>query len=97
MVGSDHGFPPPGIPAEALRPLSGAVVPPRHEDPDWGVEVLLGFKLNRPGQFGFHHALIDYRIGGKRHRIRVNDGFFICGGPEYPRCDREAYRKLEND
>jgi hypothetical protein len=97
MVGADHGFPPASIRAEAFRPLAGAIVPPRQEDAEWGVEVLMAFRLNRPGQFGFHHALVDYRVGGKRHRIRVNDGFFVCGGPEYPTCDREAYRKLEND
>lgn len=97
MVGTDHGFPPSGMPLQALRPLRGAIVPPRDEDPEWGVEVLMGFRLDRPGQFGFHHALIDYRIGNKRHRVRASDGFFICGGPEYPRCDREAYRKEEND
>lgn len=97
MVGTDRGFPPSGMPPEALRPLPGAIVPPKHVDPEWGVEVLMGFKLDKPGQFGFHHALIDYRIGGKRHRIRVNDGFLICGGPDYPRCDSEAFRKLRDD
>lgn len=91
MVGADRGFPPPGIRAEAFRPLPGSIVPPRQEDEEWGVEVLMGFRLNKPGQFGFHHALVDYRIGEKRHRIRVNDGFVICGGPDYPRCDLDAF------
>ena len=97
MVGTDVGFPPPRIRPEALRPLRGAVVPSRQEDDQWGVEVLMAFKLNRPGQFGFQHAVIDYRIGGKRHRIRANDGFVICGGPEYPRCDLDAFREREGD
>lgn len=97
MIGTDRGFPPSGVPLEALRPLRGAIVPPRDEDPEWGVEVMMGFRLDRPGQFGFHHALIDYRIGNKRHRVRASDGFFICGGPEYPSCDRQAYQKREND
>ena len=82
QVGADVGFPPSVIRPETLQPLAGAIVPPGEHD--WGVEVLMGFRLNQPGQFGFHHALIDYRIGGKRHRVRVSDGFFICGGPDYP-------------
>ena len=57
----------------------------------------MAFKLNQPGQFGFHHALIDYRIGDKRHRIRVSDGFVICGGPDYPaNCNLDAFRKPED-
>ena len=95
MVGADVGFPSPHIRPESLRPLPGAIVPPG--DHEWGVEVLMAFKLNRPGQFGFQHALIDYRIGEKRHRIRVSDGFVICGGPEYPRnCDLDAFRGSED-
>ena len=57
----------------------------------------MAFKLNRPGQFGFHHALVDYRIGDKRHRIRVDDGFVLCGGPDYRRCDTEAFHELDDD
>lgn len=91
QVGADVGFPPSIIRPETLRPLPGAIVPPREHE--WGVEVLMAFRLNQPGQFGFHHALIDYRIGDKRHRIRVSDGFVICGGPDYPaNCDLDAFK-----
>jgi hypothetical protein len=93
MVGADRGFPPSGMPASAIQPLPGAIVPPEQGDDRWGVEVLMAFKLNKPGQFGFHQAIVDYRIGDKRHRIRAEDGFVICGGPEYPRCDLDAFRK----
>lgn len=98
MIGTDRRFPPTGVPPEALQPLAGAVVPPKHVDPGWGIEVFMGFKLNRPGQFGFHHALIDYRVGGKRHRIRVDDGFVICGpGQNFPRnCDLESFGELDD-
>ena len=92
QVGADIGFPSRHIRPETLRPLPGAIVPPGEHE--WGVEVLMGFRLNQPGQFGFHHALIDYRIGDKRHRIRVSDGFVICGGPDYPaNCNLDAFRK----
>lgn len=92
MYGADGAFPPPGLPAGALHPLPGAIVPPEQGDDRWGVEVLMAFRLNRPGQFGFNHALVDYRIGGKRHRIRVDDGFVLCGGPDYPdNCNAEAF------
>jgi hypothetical protein len=88
MVGTDRVFPPEGMPSEAVRPLPGMIVPPRHEDPDWGVEVLMAFKLNRPGQFGFKYALVDYRIGEKRHRIRLEDGFVLCGPDrDYQNCN----------
>lgn len=92
MYGADAQFPPAGMPTAALHPLPGAIVPPGNDG--WGVEILMAFRLNRPGQFGFRHALIDYRIGGKEHRIRVADGFVICGGPNYPaNCDHEAFRR----
>jgi hypothetical protein len=92
QVGADVGFPSPHIRPETLRPLPGAIVPAGEHD--WGVEVLMAFKLNQPGQFGFQHALIDYRIGDKRHRLRVSDGFVICGGPDYPaNCDIDAFRR----
>jgi hypothetical protein len=92
MVGADRVFPPEGMPATALRPLPGAIVPPEQGDDRWGVEVLMAFRLNRPGQFGFNHALVDYRIGGKRHRVRVDDGFVLCGGPDYPQnCNTQAF------
>ena len=97
MVGTDREFPPSGIPAEAVRPLPGAIVPPRQVDPEWGIEVFMAFRLNRPGQFGFNHVLVDYKVGGKRHRVRLNDGFIVCGGPDYPRCDVEAFRKSNDD
>lgn len=97
MVGTDLGFPPSDMPPEALRPLPGAVVPPRNEDDKWGVEVLMAFKLNRPGRFGFHHALVDYRIGDDRHRIRVDDGFVMCGPRrDYPQgCDIRTFTERE--
>lgn len=95
MVGADVGFPPSIIRPETLRPLAGAIVPPGEHE--WGVEILMALRLNQPGQFGFHHALIDYRIGDKRHRVRARDGFVICGGPDYPaNCDLEAFPAPED-
>lgn len=85
-VGSAAEFPPALIPAQALRPFEGAVVPGRPGDPaSRGVEIVMGLKVNRPGEFGFRHVIVDYRIGGKQHRVRLNDGFVACAPPrEYP-------------
>ncbi len=95
QVGADVGFPTPHIRPETLRALPGAVVPPGEHD--WGVEVLMAFRLNQPGQFGFQHAVIDYRIGDKPHRIKVSDGFVICGGPDYPgNCIIDAFQGQED-
>lgn len=78
-VGSAVEYPPHGIPAQAIKPFDGAVVPPRQDDPEGrGVEILMGLKVNRPGEFGFRHAIVDYRIGGKRHRVTLNDGWIGC-------------------
>lgn len=96
-VGSAAEFPPTLIPAQAVRPFRGAVVPGRPDDPrSQGVEVLMGLRVNVPGEFGFRHVVVDYRIGGERHRIRVEDGFVMCGGPDYPRCDLDAFSKPED-
>lgn len=92
LVGADVGFPPPKIRPESLRPLPGAIVAPRPEDSEWGLEILMAFKLNRPGQFGFHHVVVDYRIDGKKHRVRLNDGFVLCGpAKDFPRCDLDSF------
>ena len=59
--------------------FEGAVVPRRSDDPNGrGLEVLMGLRVNAQGQFGFRHAVVDYRIGGRRHSVRVNDGFIAC-------------------
>jgi hypothetical protein len=92
MVGTDKVFPPSGMPSAALRPLPGAAVPPHKEDDKWGVEILMAFRLNQPGQFGFRKADVDYRIGGKRHRVRLEDGFVLCGPDrDYQNCDLDAF------
>jgi hypothetical protein len=92
MVGTDKVFPPSGMPSQAFHPLPGATVPPHQEDAEWGVEILMAFKLNQPGQFGFRHAVIDYRIGSKRHRVRLADGFVLCGPDrDYQNCDLNAF------
>lgn len=85
-VGSAVEFPPNRIPAQAVRPFQGAVVPARPDDPEVrGVEVLMGLRVNRSGEFGFRHVIVDYRIGGEQHRVRLNDGFIACApARDYP-------------
>jgi hypothetical protein len=90
-VGSAVEYPPHGIPAQAIRPFDGAVVPPRQDDPEGrGVEILMGLRVNRPGEFGFRHAIVDYRIGGKRHRVKLNDGWIGC-------APRATYQHCRSD
>jgi hypothetical protein len=84
-------YPPSGIPAQAIKPFPGAVVPPRQDDPEGhGVEILMGLRVNRPGEFGFRHAIVDYRIGGKRHRVKLNDGWIGC-------APRATYQHCRSD
>jgi hypothetical protein len=78
-VGTDSQFPPSLLPAQSLRPFVGTVVPGRRDDPeDAGVEVVFGLKVTQPGKYGFRHVVVDYRVGGKRHRVRLDDGFVAC-------------------
>jgi hypothetical protein len=85
-VGSAIEFPPARIPAEAVQPWQGAAVPGRLDDPEGrGLEILMGLRVNRPGEFGFRHVVVDYRIGGKQHRVRLNDSFIACApARDYP-------------
>lgn len=85
-VGSAVEFPPTRIPAEAVQPWQGAVVPGRPDDPQGrGIEILMGLRVNHPGEFGFRHVVVDYRIGGKQHRVRLNDSFIACApARDYP-------------
>jgi hypothetical protein len=79
FVGADAGFPPQLIPPAALASVEGAVVPARSADPEgWGLELVFGFKVNQPGQYGFRHVVVDYSVGGKHHRVRLDDGFVVC-------------------
>lgn len=93
-VGTAAEFPPARIPTEALRPFDGAVVPARPDDPgSRGLEILMGLRVNRPGEFGFRHVIVDYRIGGKRHSVRLNDGFIACAPPQAfpPGCHLDTF------
>jgi hypothetical protein len=85
-VGSAVEFPPTRIPVDAVRPWRGAVVPGRADDPEWrGLEIIMGLRVNHPGEFGFRHVVVDYRIGGKQHRVRLSDSFIACApARDYP-------------
>ena len=79
LVGSAVEYPPTRIPTEALLPFKGAVVPRRSEDPKGrGLELFMGLRVNVQGEFGFRHTVLDYRIGGRLHSVRLNDGFITC-------------------
>jgi hypothetical protein len=93
MVGSAVEFPPDRIPAKAIRPFEGAVVPSRRDDPrKRGLEVLMGLRVNRPGEFGFRHVVVEYRTGGRTHRVRLNDGFIACAPiRDYPHCHADTF------
>jgi hypothetical protein len=93
FVGADHGYPPPDL-RLYLRPFRGARVPPeRQPEGKEGTEIVFGLQLNQAGTFGFEHVDVDYRVGHKRHRVRLEDGFVACAPPaSYPDgCDREAF------
>lgn len=85
-VGSAVEFPPTRIPAEVVRPWQGALVPGRPDDPQGrGLEILMGLRMDHPGEFGFRHVVVDYRIGGRQHRVRLNDSFIACApARDYP-------------
>ena len=96
LVGSSVEFPPERIPAKAVRSFEGAVVPSRPDDPGKrGVEVLMGLRVNQPGEFGFRHVVVEYRTGGKEHRVRLNDGFIACAPIQAypPGCHLDTFFK----
>jgi hypothetical protein len=79
FVGADQVFPPEVLRPQSLRAVEGAIVPARSDDPEgWGVELVFGLKVTRPGKFLMQHVVVDYRIDGKRHRVRLDDGFVAC-------------------
>jgi hypothetical protein len=92
FVGADHGYAPTDL-RPYLRPYRKALVPPeRRPEGREGTEIVFGLQLNQPGMFGFEHVDVDYRVGKKRHRVRLEDGFLACAPPSaYPEgCDHEA-------
>jgi hypothetical protein len=93
LVGSSVEFPPELIPAKALRSFEGAVVPSRPDDPGKrGVELLMGLRVNKPGEFGFRHVVVEYRTSGKSHRVRLNDGFIACAPiQDFPHCHYDTF------
>jgi hypothetical protein len=93
-VGTSVEFPPARIPAKAVRTFKGAIVPVRPDPPfrSTGVEVLMGLRVNVPGEFGFRHVIVEYRIRGERHRVRLNDGFIACAPvKDYPHCNTATF------
>jgi hypothetical protein len=52
----------------------------------------MGLRANGPGEFGFRHVIVEYRIGGERHRVRLNDGFIACAPVQaYPHCNIDTF------
>ncbi|MGH8990410.1 MAG: hypothetical protein ACRDZ7_02655 [Acidimicrobiia bacterium] len=77
-VGTHAEFPPPLL-AAYVHPFRGSEVPPL-ESPEGanGIEIVFGFRVTQPGEFGFQRVEVDYRIGDRRHTVRLEDGFLAC-------------------
>jgi hypothetical protein len=59
------------------RPLSGFVVHP-YRNPDDAAELLIGFRVLRPGVFGYRALFIHYHVGGKRYVARYPLALAVC-------------------
>jgi hypothetical protein len=97
LVGTDQQFPPADL-APFLRPYRETVVPPeRTPGGEEGVEIVFGLRIDQPGNFGFREVHVDYRVGKKRHTVRLEDGFIGCAPlARFPDgCDFEKFFGLE--
>jgi hypothetical protein len=65
--------------ATDVHPLAGFRVPPVSTRAGRrGTEVILVFRADRPGRFGFAQVRLTYRAGGKRHRATLLSGYAYC-------------------
>jgi hypothetical protein len=77
-VGTEKHFPPADL-APHLRPYRGAAVPPeRSPRGEQGMEIVFALRIDRAGSFGFREVHVDYRVGGDRHTVHLEDGFVGC-------------------
>lgn len=72
------GFPPAEL-AGFLRPLKGAVVPPR-DAPNArnGVNLVIGARLKKEGVGFFKQVQVDYRVGERAYTVLFDDAYVIC-------------------
>jgi hypothetical protein len=81
-VGLVRAYPPDGESRKGqewpgpTRPVPGAVVPPGKSQ-----EVVMGFRMTRPGVGGFRGIVVDYRVGWRRFRAYFDDSVVACVPP----------------
>ncbi|MGH9041991.1 MAG: hypothetical protein ACRDZ3_17365 [Acidimicrobiia bacterium] len=84
-IGEMEGYPPTEFDIGRLNPLPGAEVPPRNTpEGERGVPLIMGFRFEGGDLASFRWVLVDYHIGSRRYRAKLDKTFIVCSAAAYP-------------
>lgn len=90
LVSGDPSFPPRDDPIAGLRALRGFPVPPESKSQDDipGVELVLGLRTAKPGNYVARGVRVDYHVGDESYSRLLPVAFAVCTSSKrkLPRC-----------
>jgi len=69
------------------RTVEGVVVLPERAGGARGVEILVGLRAERPGQWTMRGVSVIYQIGAQRYVTTYGDTYTVCAPPTTAHCD----------
>ncbi|MGH9034232.1 MAG: hypothetical protein ACRD0O_00580 [Acidimicrobiia bacterium] len=84
-VGADIGYPPADSDIGRLIPLEGAKVPSKSTpEGERGAALIMGFRLRDGDLAGFRQVHVEYRVGSRRYKAKLDHAFIVCSTTAYP-------------
>jgi hypothetical protein len=83
-VGAVKGYPPVDD-LGRLVPLEGAKVRPKSTpEGERGAALIMGFRLQGGDLAGFRQVHVEYRIGSRQYKAKLDHAFIVCSTTAYP-------------
>lgn len=84
-VGAVDGYPPPRSEIGSLQPLKGAKVYPENTpEGERGAPLIMGFRFDGGDLASFKEVHVDYHVGGRKYRAKLDKVFIVCSWSAYP-------------
>jgi hypothetical protein len=91
-VGAVDGYPPAGTDIGPLVPFTGAKVYPKDTvEGDRGAALIMGFRFEGGDVASFRYVHVDYRVGHRKYRAKLDQTLIVCSVITYPDdCPEQA-------
>jgi hypothetical protein len=84
-VGAIDGYPPAGFDIGRLVPLKGATVPSKtSSEGERGAALIMGFRFEGGDLASFRQVHVEYRVGSRRYRAKLDQALIVCLATAYP-------------